>query len=55
MYKLNMKNDVGVTMDPTDEFRMYVFRNIETHSRDKFTQHCDKTMVGFMQQINDKK
>ena len=30
------------------------FQNLDAKTFDRFTQNCDKTMVGFVQSVNDK-
>jgi len=42
-----------VTDKPAFEQDAYNFRDIKDHDFDRFYQHCNKTMIGFVQKTKD--
>ena len=54
-FKYNIQSGVnGVKEGPAYEQPYNLFERIRDHDFDRFNQHCDKTMIGFVQQANDK-
>jgi hypothetical protein len=44
----------SISQQPAYEQDIYNFREIKDHDFDRFYQHCNKTMVGFVQNTKER-